>query len=159
MAHHVAAAVGTAGLGPAVTVRGSVLIMPAMFGEAPTRSELECPPDAYLTPAICEKYTRLAMPEGWPWDHPVLNLAGPRAPPLGDVAMAPVLVVAAGRDLLRDRNREYARRMKEWGKDVEFVVVDGADHGFFHRFPWSEHADEVVRVVRRFVVDHMDSSE
>ena len=72
----------------------------------------------------------------------------------------PVLVVAAGRDLLRDRNREYARRMKEeWGKDVEFVVVDGADHGFFHRFPWSEHADEVVRVVRRFVVDHMDSSE
>jgi len=36
------------------------------------------------------------------------------------------------------------------------VVVDGADHGFFHRFPWSEHADEVVR---RFVVDHMDSSE
>ena len=58
------------------------------------------------------------------------------------------------------RNREYARRMKEeWGKAVEFVVVDGADHGFFHRFPWSEHADEVVRVVRRFVVDHMDSSE
>ena len=63
--------------------------MPAMFGEARTRSELVCPPDAYLTPAICEKYTRLAMPEGWPWDHPVLNLAGPRAPPLGDVAMAP----------------------------------------------------------------------
>ena len=69
-----------------------------------------------------------------------------------------MLVVAAGRDLLRDRNREYARRMKEeWGKDVEFVVVDGADHGFFHRFPWSEHADKAVRVVRRFVIDHMDS--
>jgi len=24
---------------------------------------------------------------------------------------------------------------EEWGKAVEFVVVDGADHGFFHRFP------------------------
>jgi acetyl esterase/lipase len=72
--------------------------------------------------------------------------------------MAPVLVVAGGRDVLRDRNAEYARRMaEEWGKDVEYVEVAGVEHGFFQSDPWSEGADEVVRLVRRFVVEHMDS--
>ena len=158
VAHHVAAGLGRGG----GAVRGAVLLAPAMFGEARTRSERECPPDAFLTVETCERYMRLALPEeeGWTWDHPVINPAGPLAPALDAVAMAPVLVVAGGSDLLRDRNREYARRMKEeWGKDVEYVEIAGAGHGFFQLDPWSEHADEVVRIVRRFVVDHMDSSE
>ncbi|KAJ1266097.1 hypothetical protein BS78_08G125200 [Paspalum vaginatum] len=157
IAHHVAAGVGTAGLGPAIRVRGSLLIAPAMAGEAWTRSELECPPDAVLTPEMCKRYMRLTLPEGWTWDHPVINPAGPLAPGLEGVAMAPVLVVGGGRDLLRDRNKQYARRMEEeWGKEVEYVEVAGADHAFFLMDPLSEHADELVTVMRRFVVEHMD---
>uniref|UniRef100_A0A0A9EI07 Alpha/beta hydrolase fold-3 domain-containing protein n=1 Tax=Arundo donax TaxID=35708 RepID=A0A0A9EI07_ARUDO len=72
--------------------------------------------------------------------------------------MAPVLVVAGERDVLRDRNAQYARRMKEeWGKDVEYVELAGVGHGFFQANPWSERADELVRLVRLFVVEHMDS--
>ncbi|WVZ91570.1 hypothetical protein U9M48_037722 [Paspalum notatum var. saurae] len=158
IAHHVAAAVGTSGLGPGTRVRGSLLIAPAMAGEAWTRSELECPPDAVLTPEMCKRFMRLTLPDGWTWDHPVISPAGPLALGLEDVDMVPVLVVAGGRDLLRDRNRQYARRMgEEWGKEVEYVEVAGADHAFFLMDAWSEHADELVGVMRRFVSDHMES--
>jgi acetyl esterase/lipase len=158
IAHHVAAGLGKSGLAPAVRIRGALLLAPAFAGEARTRAELECPCDAFLTTEMCDRYARLALPEGANRDDPVLSPAGPRAPGLEAVEMAPVLVVAGGRDVMRDRNAQYARRMKEeWGKEVEYVEVAGADHGFFQTDPWSERADELVRIVRRFVVEHMDS--
>jgi acetyl esterase/lipase len=158
IAHHVAAAFGKAGLIPAIRIRGAVLLAPAMAGEARTRAEVECPPGAFLSTETCDKYCRLALPGGATRDHPAISPAGPLAPGLEAVEMAPVLVVAGGRDVLRDRNAEYARRMaEEWGKDVEYVEVAGVEHGFFQSDPWSEGADEVVRLVRRFVVEHMDS--
>ena len=40
---------------------------------------------------------------------------------------------------------------------VEFVEFAGQQHGFFKVDPWSERADELVRLVRKFVVEHMDS--
>ncbi|CAN6181326.1 unnamed protein product [Urochloa humidicola] len=157
IAHHVAAAFGETVLGPAIRIRGAVLLAPAMAGEARTSGELECPPSAFLTTATCDKYCRLALPHGATRDHPAINPAGPEAPALEAVEMAPVLVVAGERDVLRDRNAEYARRMREeWGKEVKYVEVAGAEHGFFQRDPWSEDADEVVRLVRRFVVEHKD---
>jgi acetyl esterase/lipase len=161
IAHHVAAELGKGGgrrLAPAVRIRGALLLAPAFAGEARTRAELECPRDAFLTTEMFDRYARLALPDGADRDDPVLSPAGPRAPALEAVEMAPVLVVAGGRDVLRDRNKRYARRMKEeWGKEVEYVEIAGADHVFFQVDPWSERADEVVRVVRRFVVEHMDS--
>ncbi|XP_062189790.1 carboxylesterase 15-like [Phragmites australis] len=158
IAHHIAATFGKTGLSPPVRLRGYVLLTPAMAGEARTRAELECPPDAFLTTEMCDRYARLSLPEGATRDHPAINPAGPEAPGLEAVEMAPVLVVAAERDVLRDRNVHYAQRMEEeWGKDVEYVEFAGVGHGFFQVDPWSERADELVRVVRRFVVDHMDS--
>ncbi|CAN6196929.1 unnamed protein product [Urochloa humidicola] len=158
IAHHIAAAFGKTGLGPAIRIRGAVLLVPAMAGEVPTRAELECPPGAFLTTAACDKYCRLALPHGATRDHPAISLAGPEAPALTAAEMPPVLVVAAERDVLRDRNAEYARRMvEEWGKEVEFVELAEVEHGFFSRYPWSERADELLRLVRKFVVEHMDS--
>ncbi|CAN6170991.1 unnamed protein product [Urochloa humidicola] len=157
IAHHIAAKFGKTGLGPAIRIRGAVLLVPAMAGEARTRAELECPPGAFLTTAACDKFFRLALPAGATRDHPAISPAGPEAPALRAVEMAPVLVVAAERDVLRDRNAEYARRMEEeWGKDVQFVELAGVEHGFFSRDPWSERADEFVRLVRKFVVEHLD---
>ncbi|GJN06709.1 hypothetical protein PR202_ga24465 [Eleusine coracana subsp. coracana] len=146
IAHHAAVSA------PGDELRGCVLLMPAMVGEARTPSELECPPDSFLNRDLAERYLRLALPEGASRDHPAINL---EAPPLDAAAVPPVLVVAAGKDVLRDRNRQYAARMREWGKEVEFVEVPGEQHVFFLLDPWSESADEVLRTVRRFVVDHM----
>uniref|UniRef100_J3MIR2 Alpha/beta hydrolase fold-3 domain-containing protein n=1 Tax=Oryza brachyantha TaxID=4533 RepID=J3MIR2_ORYBR len=133
------------------------LYRPRRLGAA-NDARLECRPDAFLTAEMSDKYARLILPEGATKDYPVLNPAGPEAPGLEAVAMAPVLVVAAEHDILRDRNEHYARRMMdEWGKKVEFVEFAGEQHGFFEVDPWSERADELVRLIRKFVVEHMDS--
>jgi acetyl esterase/lipase len=100
---------------------------------------------------------RLILPDGATRDHPAINLTGPEAPGLEAVEMGPVLVVSAEHDILRDRNAHYANRMKEWGKEVELVEFAGEQHVFFVVDPWSERADELVRLVKKFVVDHMDA--
>ncbi|OEL18785.1 putative carboxylesterase 15 [Dichanthelium oligosanthes] len=163
VAHHVAARFGKAGLGAPIRIRGSVLLTPAMAGEARTRAEAARSSDAndaaLLTADMIDRYARLFLPTGATRDHPAINLSGPVAPALGAVAMAPLLVVAADRDVLRDRHAQYARRMKEeWGKDVEYAELAGVGHGFSEADdPWSQPADELVRLVRRFVVAHMDA--
>jgi acetyl esterase/lipase len=159
VAHHVAVRFGKTGLGAPVRLRGSVLVTPAVTGAARTRAELApCPPDdAALTADMIDSYARLFLPDGATKDHPAVNLAGPEAPPLAAVPMAPMLVVAAERDVLRDRHAHYARRMEEeWGKRVEYAELPGVGHGFLDADAWSQSADELVRMVRRFVVEHMD---
>nr|CAB3451981.1 unnamed protein product [Digitaria exilis] len=155
VAHHVAARFGKVGLGAPVRIRGALLLTPAIAGVARTRAEAAEP----LTADMIDKYARLFLPAGATREHPAINLTGgPEAAALGAVAMAPVLVVAAERDVLRERQAEYARRMKgEWGKEVEYVEVAGVGHGFSEADdPWTQQADELVRIVRRFVVKHMD---
>jgi acetyl esterase/lipase len=107
---------------------------------------------------MVDRYARLFLPPGATRDHPAINLAGPQAPALGAAAMAPLLVVAAERDVLRDRHAQYARRMKEeWGKKVQYVELAGVGHGFSEADdPWTQRADELVRLVRQFLVAHMN---
>ncbi|CAN6209385.1 unnamed protein product [Urochloa humidicola] len=165
IAHHVAATFGKAGLCPAVRIRGAVLLTPAMSGEARTRAEAAAPAPAahdaaaVVTADVVDRYARLFLPAGATRDHPAINVAGPGAPALAAVAMPPLLVVAAERDVLRERHAQYARRMKEeWGKEVEYAELAGVGHGFSEADdPWTPPADELVRLVRRFVVAHMDA--
>ncbi|CAL5078439.1 unnamed protein product [Urochloa decumbens] len=164
IAHHVAATFGKAGLGAPVRIRGAVLLTPAMSGEARTRAEAARPPPtaadaSVLTADMVDRYARLFLPAGANRDHPAINLCGPGAPALAAVAMPPLLVVAAERDVLRERHALYARRMKEeWGKQVEYVEIAGVGHGFSEADdPWTPPADQLVRLVRRFVVAHMNA--
>jgi acetyl esterase/lipase len=132
VAHHVAVKFGKTGLDAPVRLRGSVLITPAVTGATRTRAELApCPPDAALTADMIDGYARLFLPDGGTKDHPAVNLAGSEVPPLAAVPMAPMLVVEAEHNVLRDRHAHYARRMKEgWGKRVEYAELAGVGHGF-----------------------------
>ncbi|KAE8796162.1 putative carboxylesterase 15 [Hordeum vulgare] len=151
IAHHMAARFGAAGagLGP-VRIAGHVLVMPAFTSEAPTQSELSSRGNAFLSRDVAERYSRLALPAGANKDYPLMNPLGPDSPGLGLVG-GRVLVVVGGDDMLKDNQVRYAERMKAVGNDVELVVFDGKEHGFFSRDPWSETGGEVVRVVRRFM--------
>ncbi|CAL5076751.1 unnamed protein product [Urochloa decumbens] len=163
IAHHVAATFGKAGLGAPVRIRGALLLTPAMSGEARTRTEAApAPPNAdatVLTADMVDRYARLFLPAGANRDHPAINVSGPGAPALAAVAMPPLLVVAAERDVLKERHAQYARRMKEeWGKKVEYAEIAGVGHGFSEADdPWTPPADQLVRLVRRFVVAHMNA--
>lgn len=154
LAHHLAVRFGSpagrAELAPAA-VRGYVQLMPFFGGVRRTRSEAECPDDAFLNRPLNDRYWRLSLPEGATADHPVANPFGPGAPPLDAVEFAPTMVVVGGRDILRDRAVDYAARLKAAGKPVEVREFDGQQHGFFTIDPWSDASAELMRVIKRFV--------
>ncbi|VAH74220.1 unnamed protein product [Triticum turgidum subsp. durum] len=58
---------------------------------------------------------------------------------------------ASSSDVLCDRVLGYAARLKGMGKDVELVEFEGQQHGFSVLRPFGEAADELMRVLRRFV--------
>lgn len=157
IAHNLAvrfgSAAGRAELDP-VRIRGFVLLMPFFGGTRRTKSEAECPVDAFLNRELNDRYWRLSLPPGATTDHPLVNPIGPESPNLGPVEFDPMLVVVGERDLLRDRAAEYAKRLKEWGKPVELADFKGQQHGFFTIDPWSEPANELMQAIKRFMEEN-----
>ena len=163
IAHHLAARAGLAaavtkrgepGPGPdvdPVTVRGYVLLMPFFGGVRRTRSEAECPGEELLNLDLFDRLWRLSLPAGATRDHPAANPFGPDSPDLGAVDLRPVLVVAGGLDMLRDRAADYAERLAAMGKPVELVEFAGQPHGFYTLDPGSDATGELIAVVSRFV--------
>ncbi|PUZ63386.1 hypothetical protein GQ55_3G063900 [Panicum hallii var. hallii] len=150
VAHQMAVRFGTAGLHP-LKVAGYILLMPYFLSEEPTPSELSAPATALLSRERSDRYVRLAMPAGWDKDHPLVNPFGPYSPSLAAADFGRVLVVAAERDLVRDKNLEYAERMKALGKDVRLALFPGQEHAFCAIKPLSAAADEVIRLIKRFI--------
>jgi acetyl esterase/lipase len=158
MTHHMAVKFGPSGLSP-VQVRGFIILMPGLIGEEVTRSELECPPSAFLNREACDRYMRLALPAGATRNHPAFNPFGPKSPNLENVEMGLMLVVTAERDMLIDNNLNYVKKLKEMGKKVEMVQIAGEEHAFFSFKPLSEATGEVIRAIDRFMNRTGDSSD
>ncbi|VAH45997.1 unnamed protein product [Triticum turgidum subsp. durum] len=154
IAHHLAVRFGSAAgrseLGN-VRVRGYVQLMPFFGGTERTRSEAECPDDAFLNRPLNDRYWRLSLPPGATVDHPASNPFGPDSPALEAVELAPTLVVVGGRDILRDRAVDYAARLRAMGKPVGVREFEGQQHGFFTIDPWSDASAELMRALKRFI--------
>ncbi|CAN6203091.1 unnamed protein product [Urochloa humidicola] len=154
IAHHLAVrAGGSAAPEPAgpFAVRGYVLMMPFFGGVRRTASEAECPAAAFPNLDLVDQFWRLSLPAGATRDHPVANPFGPESPDLGPVEFGPVLVVAGGLDLIRDRTVDYAERLAAMGKPVELAEFAGKAHGFYLHEPGSEATGELIQAVARFV--------
>ena len=66
----------------------------------------------------------------------------------------PVLVIAGSNELLRDRSHDYAHRLKQMGKKIEYVEFEGKEHGFFTNNPYSEDGDQVIAVIKKFMLEN-----
>ncbi|RLM85008.1 putative carboxylesterase 15 [Panicum miliaceum] len=157
IAHHLAVRAGSATAEPGettadpVTVRGHVLMMPFFGGVRRTPSEAGCPAEAFPNLDLVDRFWRLSLPPGATRDHPASNPFGPDSPDLGSVDLRPVLVVAGGLDLIRDRTVDYAERLAAMGKTVELAEFAGKAHGFYLHEPGSEATGELIQAVVRFV--------
>ena len=80
-----------------------------------------------------------------------MNPFGPYSKSLEEVDLDPILVVAGGSDLLKDRVEDYARRLKNWGKNVEYEEFKGMQHGFFTVDPNSEEANKLMMTIKQFI--------
>ncbi|KQK20796.1 probable carboxylesterase 15 [Brachypodium distachyon] len=162
LAHHLAVSSGPGGKAAlvvrddvTVNVKGYVLLMPFFGGERRLPSE-EAESTRLMNRDTLDRFWRLALPAGATRDHPLANPFGPDSPGLEPVALPPVLVVAAGQDMLRDRVVDYGERLKAMGKPVKLVEFAGEPHGFFTLDPWNHATGELTRLVRRFVHDDDD---
>ncbi|KAL4606755.1 hypothetical protein ACB092_09G126400 [Castanea dentata] len=154
IAHHLAVGFGSGELDPVgIRVRGFVLLAPFFGGEVRTKSE-EGPSEELLTLEILDRFWRLSLPAGENRDHPFANPFGPASPRLESLALDPILVVVGGSELLKDRAEDYAKRLKELGKKIEYVEFEGKQHGFFTHDPFSEVANEAIQIIRRFMLEN-----
>ncbi|KAF7818893.1 putative carboxylesterase 15 [Senna tora] len=154
IAHHLAVRFGSGleDMGP-IRVRGYVMLAPFFGGEVRTKSE-EGPREEILTLEILDRFWRLSMPVGENRDHPLANPLGPHSPNLGEVKLGPILVIIGGKELLKDRAAEYAALLKELGKNIEFVVFEGREHGFFTHDSYSQASQDVLQVIQRFILQN-----
>ncbi|CAL1372283.1 unnamed protein product [Linum trigynum] len=156
IAHHVAVRLGAGslGLGP-VRVRGYVLLAPFFGGVSRTESE-EGPREEMMSLEDLDRFWRLSLPAGEDRDHPLANPFGAASccKKLEKVDMDPIMVIVGERELLRDRSHDYATKLAEMGKKVEYVEIKGKQHGFFTNDPYSETSHELVDVINRFILDN-----
>uniref|UniRef100_A0A0E0Q4D7 Alpha/beta hydrolase fold-3 domain-containing protein n=1 Tax=Oryza rufipogon TaxID=4529 RepID=A0A0E0Q4D7_ORYRU len=152
--HHLAVRAGSAAAAAPddpVAIRGYVLLMPFFGGVSRTPSEAGCPAEVFLNLDLFDRFWQLSLPPGATRDHPMANPFGPDSPAMDGVELPPVLVVAGGLDMLRDRAVDYAERLSAMGKPVELAEFAGEHHGFFTLGPGSDAAGELIAAVARFV--------
>ncbi|KAF7804195.1 putative carboxylesterase 15 [Senna tora] len=154
IAHHLAVrlGVGSREMDP-VRVRGYVLLAPFFGGEDRTGSE-EGAREEMLSLDLLDRFWRLSIPVGENRDHPLANPFGHGSPKLEQVKLDPILVIVGGNELLKDRAQEYAKRLKEKGKKIEYVEFEGREHGFFTQDPYSQVADQVMQILKRFIIEN-----
>lgn len=152
IAHHLAVRFGSdpVDIEP-VRVRGYVLLAPFFGGVVRTKSE-EGPPELTLNLDLLDRFWRLSMPVGESRDDPLANPFGYKSENLEQVKLDPILVIVGANELLKDRAADYATRLKEMGKDIKYIEFDGCQHGFFSHDSYSKVADEVINILKRFML-------
>ncbi|XP_011094531.1 probable carboxylesterase 15 [Sesamum indicum] len=152
LAHHLAVELrrGSPDLAP-VRVRGYVLMAPFFGGTVRTKSEAEGPPEQFLNLEILDRFWRLSVPIGNSADHPLANPFGPSSPSLESIELGPILVLVGGNEVMKDRIEDYSKRLKEMGKDMEYVVFQHHQHGFFVNQPFSQVANYVLQKINQFI--------
>ncbi|CAD6257331.1 unnamed protein product [Miscanthus lutarioriparius] len=119
LVHLVAARAGGDGMGALHPVKLAVY---SGLHATKSRSELENPPSPFLTQEMVDKFLALGLPLGDTKDSPYTSpeLA---AKAVQHVAMPPLLLMVAEKDLLRDPQVDYGKAMVLAGKEVETKFV------------------------------------
>lgn len=80
------------------------------------------------------------------------NPFGPASPSLEAVKLDPILVIVGSQEVLKDRVENYAMKLKEQKKEVDYVVFQGKQHGFFTNDPFSDVSTQVLQELQHFMM-------
>ncbi|KAJ9554982.1 hypothetical protein OSB04_009596 [Centaurea solstitialis] len=120
IAHHLAVRLGPGSPELAqIKVRGYVMMAPFFVGKERTRSEAEGLPETFLNVDILDMFWRMSLPIRNTADHPYANLFGPQSPNLEPIKLDPILLIAGGDEIMKDRVELYIC------KDVKRARKDG----------------------------------
>ncbi|XP_074304801.1 strigolactones hydrolase CXE15 [Silene latifolia] len=153
IAHHLAVHFGSglSELHP-VQIHGYVLLGPFFGGLVRTISEAEGPPEPALDLDSLDRFWRLSLPIGESQDHPSANPFGPNSPSLEKTLLDPILVIAGESEIMKDRIKDYASRLKKLGKDITYVEFEGEHHGFYLHKSSSLASSQLFTLLKRFIM-------
>lgn len=92
---------------------------------------------------------KIYLPDGADPDN--IRIAPGRAEDL--TGMPPSVIVGAEFDPLRDDGREFARRLKEAGNEVEYIEMSGMMHGFILYYQRFHRAEELIERIGSTVLE------
>lgn len=67
------------------------------------------------------------------------------------VELGPMLVMVGGKDLLRDRVKDYADRMSQLGIKVDYFKFEGLEHGFLANISDPKPENLLLSLIKKFV--------
>eukprot|EP00250_Pteridium_aquilinum_P013666 c21493_g1_i1 orf=93-1049(+) len=148
IAHHVAV---QACQQDVLDIAGLVLVVPFLGGQVRTRSELDLAEGSRFTLEGCDKCWALSLPLGAHRDHPFsnVNMAPHKVWADKSIPWPPSVVVIGGKDILHDRQLEYARQLEASSREVTVVDFDNADH-----FMSGEFHDLMLERITKFILSH-----
>ncbi|KAK0605385.1 hypothetical protein LWI29_026132 [Acer saccharum] len=96
------------------------------------------------------------LPDGSDWDHPAVNVFGPKSSvDISQVKYPSTLILIGGLDLLYDWQRKYYDGLKKAGKEVDLVEDPNAFHGS-HMFEELPGSALFIKGIRDFMGKQMN---
>lgn len=96
----------------------------------------------------------MSLAVGKTTNDPIANPFGPKSPSLELVKLDPILLIVGGGEIMKDRVKLYAKKLKELEKIVDYVEYEGKQHGFFTNEPYSDVSDSVLKLIKDFILEH-----
>eukprot|EP01018_Ginkgo_biloba_P014027 Gb_30365 [translate_table: standard] len=133
-------------------IKGLVLVQPFFGGEERTQSEMSCPESAVLTLKYCDMFWNLALPMEGSREHHFSNPFSPaESPYLAQAVLPPMVVVIGCHDLLRDRQLEYCRVLRNFGKQIQVLEFEEEEHAFYALKLNSESSEKLLQYTSQFI--------
>ncbi|XVF69296.1 hypothetical protein PTKIN_Ptkin11bG0069600 [Pterospermum kingtungense] len=138
-----------------VQVKGYVVLVPFFGGTVRTSSGCQYLLVRFVNYNInLSRFWRLFAPIEAMMDHPLINPFRPASPSLEHMKLDPILVLVAGSDLLKERQEEYAQRLKKLGKKVQYAEFEGQEHCFFIINHTSQPAEALMNIIKQFISEN-----
>ncbi|ONI33662.1 hypothetical protein PRUPE_1G439300 [Prunus persica] len=149
IAHHLALRVKASDADPKVKIAGIGLVHPYFWGKEPIGGEVT----DLVRKSMVDKWWQFVCPSEKAGDDPLINPFGDGAPSVEGLACGKVLVLVAGKDILRDRGRLYYDELvkSSWRGRKEYTETEGEDHVFHIFNPNCEKAKSLIKHLASFI--------
>ena len=149
--HNIAMRCGNEELPGGVKLLGGFLSCPYFWGSKPVGSEpLEGHEKSW--PILVWNFVYPSAVGGV--DNPAMNPSVEGGPSLAGMGCEKLLVIACGKDQVRERNVLYYEAVKKsgWKGEVELLEVEGEDHCFDFYTPETDNATKIFDRLVSFLV-------
>ncbi|KAM1134026.1 probable carboxylesterase 2 [Malus sylvestris] len=149
IAHHLALRIKPSDPDPKLKIAGIGMINPYFWGKEPIGGEV----GDFVRKSMVDTWWNFVCPSEEGCDDPLINPFVGGSPGLEGLACDKILVLVAGKDILRDRGMLYYDELvkSKWGGRKELIETQGEDHVFHIFNPNCDKAKILIRNLGKFI--------